>query len=50
MIAVPSSDNLRAIKDYEKIGFKQEGNIQTPNGNATLVKIDRSLLKKNLTA
>lgn len=32
MIIDPAPDNLRAIKCYEKVGFKKVGNYQTPYG------------------
>ncbi len=38
VIANPDPSNLRAIKAYEKAGFKQSGLIQTPNGQAMLMR------------
>jgi RimJ/RimL family protein N-acetyltransferase len=41
VIADPSPNNLRAIRAYEKVGFKPFGEIQTPGGTALLMKLRR---------
>jgi len=39
--ADPAPSNLRAIRCYEKAGFRQAGRIVTPDGAAVLMAIDR---------
>ena len=39
--ADPAPDNLRAIRCYEKCGFRKADVIETPNGPAILMTIDR---------
>ena len=38
IITDPSPKNLRAIRCYEKVGFKKVGVIQTPDGDALLME------------
>ena len=38
----PAPDNLRAIRCYEKAGFRPLGDIATPDGPALLMVQDRS--------
>lgn len=42
VIADPDPSNARAIKAYEKVGFKKSGEIETPGGKAVLMRIERS--------
>jgi RimJ/RimL family protein N-acetyltransferase len=37
----PSPDNPRAIRCYEKAGFQQIGLVDTPDGQALLMRLDR---------
>ena len=37
----PDPANARAIRCYEKAGFRRAGVIQTPGGRALLMVIDR---------
>jgi RimJ/RimL family protein N-acetyltransferase len=47
IIADPDPSNLRAIKAYEKVGFISSGMIQTPNGQAVLMRLPvRAELKR----
>jgi aminoglycoside 6'-N-acetyltransferase-1b/aminoglycoside 6'-N-acetyltransferase-2 len=39
IIADPDPINFRAIKAYEKVGFTSSGIIQTPNGQAMLMRL-----------
>lgn len=39
IIADPSPKNLRAIRAYEKVGFKKLGQIKTPAGAAVLMEL-----------
>jgi RimJ/RimL family protein N-acetyltransferase len=39
----PSPSNLRAIRCYEKAGFRPLGEIDTPDGRALLMVCDRSI-------
>lgn len=39
VIADPDPTNVRAIKAYEKVGFSSGGIIQTPNGQAMLMRL-----------
>jgi len=41
VIADPDPKNGRAIRAYEKLGFLQEGEINTPGGKALLLRISR---------
>jgi RimJ/RimL family protein N-acetyltransferase len=38
----PSPENLRAIRCYEKAGFVSEGEVQTPDGRAMLMRLTRA--------
>jgi RimJ/RimL family protein N-acetyltransferase len=38
----PDPTNARAIRCYEKVGFRPLGNIATPNGRALLMVLDRN--------
>jgi RimJ/RimL family protein N-acetyltransferase len=38
----PRPDNLRAIRCYEKAGFRPQGVVPTPDGPALLMTLDRS--------
>ena len=38
----PHPDNLRAIRCYEKAGFRSRGLVITPDGPALLMSLDRS--------
>lgn len=44
VIADPDPVNLRAIKAYEKAGFQKSGIMETPNGQAMLM---RYIVKSN---
>ena len=37
----PDPSNARAIRCYEKVGFRRVGHIATPNGRALLMVLDR---------
>ncbi|MEP6836339.1 MAG: GNAT family N-acetyltransferase [Gemmatimonas sp.] len=37
----PSPDNARAIRCYEKAGFRAHGEVETPDGRALLMYCDR---------
>ncbi|HSM07403.1 MAG TPA: hypothetical protein VLA33_00110 [Gemmatimonadota bacterium] len=37
----PHPDNARAIRCYEKVGFKRAGEIVTPDGRALLMRLVR---------
>ncbi len=41
----PAPGNLRAIRCYEKVGFRKRGVIQTPDGPALLMVLDRAALQ-----
>lgn len=43
IITDPSPRNHRAIRCYEKVGFKRIGDITTPDGPAMLMVMDRPL-------
>lgn len=38
----PAPDNLRAIRCYEKVGFRRAGLVTTPDGEAMLMFLERS--------
>jgi RimJ/RimL family protein N-acetyltransferase len=38
----PSPDNARAIRAYEKAGFRRVGEVLTPDGPALLMRVTRS--------
>ncbi len=38
IIIDPTPDNKRAIRCYEKVGFKGIGEIETPDGTACLME------------
>lgn len=40
--ADPRTDNARAIRCYEKAGFRSNGVVQTPDGAALLMVLDRA--------
>ncbi len=40
----PDPRNVRAIRCYEKVGFRRVGEVTTPDGLALLMSIDRSRL------
>jgi aminoglycoside 6'-N-acetyltransferase-1b len=40
----PAPGNLRAIRCYEKVGFRKRGVIETPDGPALLMVLERALL------
>ncbi len=42
----PSPDNRRAIRCYEKVGFRGEGVVETPDGPAWYMTLDRSVLEE----
>jgi GrpB-like predicted nucleotidyltransferase (UPF0157 family)/RimJ/RimL family protein N-acetyltransferase len=42
IIADPEPNNDRAIRVYEKVGFKRVGEIQTPGGQALLLRMTRA--------
>ena len=42
--ADPSPNNRRAIRCYEKAGFRRAGQIKTPDGSAVLMLLDRPQL------
>ncbi len=42
LIADPRPDNSRAIRCYEKAGFRTEGVVNTPDGPALLMTLDRA--------
>lgn len=44
IITDPDPKNARAIRAYEKVGFKRVGEIKTPGGDALLLRLDRSLI------
>ncbi len=50
VISDPNPNNLRAIRVYEKVGFKQIRTVKTPDGPALLMVIKRSFLKDNLSS
>lgn len=41
IITDPESKNKRAIRVYEKVGFKAVGEIKTPGGDALLMRMER---------
>ncbi|MDF2940668.1 MAG: family N-acetyltransferase [Gammaproteobacteria bacterium] len=43
----PAPDNVRAIRCYEKCGFKAQGEIDTPNGKVLLMQLDPQDKKPN---
>ncbi len=45
IISDPDPQNKRPIRAYEKVGFKSLGEIETPGGNALLMKLERTLGK-----
>jgi len=42
VITDPDPKNARAIRAYEKVGFKNGGPITTPNGSALLMRVSRA--------
>ena len=42
IITDPEPTNKRAIRAYEKVGFKAVGEIKTPGGDALLMRMERS--------
>jgi broad specificity phosphatase PhoE/RimJ/RimL family protein N-acetyltransferase len=38
----PAPENHRAIRCYEKVGFRSEGVVETPDGPALLMSLDRA--------
>lgn len=41
VIADPDPKNTRAIRAYEKVGFQRVGDIKTPDGDASLLHMER---------